>query len=47
MKIRLCKNILANLYNAIHAINQYPFIVWYDTSNNPADNNIFGIYITY
>src|SRR6218665_3158454 len=32
------------------SINQsikYPFIVWYDTSNIPADNNAFGIYITY
>jgi len=28
------------------SINQYPFIVWYDTSNIPADNNAFGIYIT-
>jgi len=28
------------------SINQYPFIVWYGTSNIPADNNAFGIYIT-
>jgi len=34
------------LANAM-AINQYPFIVWYDTSNIPGDNNAFGIYITY
>jgi len=27
--------------------NEYPFIVWYDTSNIPTDNNAFGIYITY
>ena len=29
----------------IQSINQYPFIVWYNTSNIPADKNAFGIYM--
>src|SRR6218665_1723573 len=39
------RSIVAVCSVSYQSINQYPFIVWYDTSNIPADNNAFGMSI--